>query len=185
VNPRKRKRTPSQVEDFFGVLWDVSESRATAHGFEVFLGRPANLKGVRSAGRSHVILTPPLVRYFARLRMQPGQANLPIGLSAISKLRAQLGFHIEKDIRCWWESRKNDLATLSGTEFAAKHGKSPHAALYTHRILFGNRIKPRFWWKAADAQALLFSGEPDAKIAAKLGIAESSVRRLRSQARRG
>jgi len=110
--------------------------------------------------------------------------TLPIGPSSISKLRAQLGFHIEKDIRHWWELRKKDLATLSEADFAAKHGKTQYAARYTRQILFGKRIKARYWWKAAAAQALLFSGETDAKIAAKLGIAESSVRRVRAQSRR-
>jgi len=131
-----------------------------------------------------VVLTAPLVRYFEEFRMQPGKAHLPIDRKVIRRLRKMLGHHIRRDTRTWWEERKDDLARLSGAEFAAKHGKTPQAAHYNHRMLIGKQLKPRLWWRSTQVQALLFSGKPDAEIARALDVRPNRLPGLRTLSRK-
>jgi hypothetical protein len=113
--------------------------------------------------------------------MRPWEIDLPLSASATNKLRKRMGFHIRRDICRWWQDRRDDLASLSRVAFAKRHGRTCMAVSYQGTSLIGRRIKPRFWWKAPDVQALLLSGRQDAEIATALSIASSSVRRLRSQ----
>jgi hypothetical protein len=176
--PRKKR---IRVKDVFGRWFKVSEIRTTRHSFDVYLGRAEDRVKRWGIGRTGVILAKPLARYLTRLRMRPWDIDLPISTCTLNKLRKRLGFHIRRDIRHWWEDRREQLATLSRVEFAALHGRHRTTVGYHGKHLIGPRIKPRFWWKAPDVQALLLSGRQDAEIATALSIAPSSVRRLRSQ----
>jgi hypothetical protein len=181
--PQKRARF-REVKDVFGARWDVSEFRGTKHGFDIVLGWPSGEKrGTGGAGRPGVVLTKPLVNHMERFRLNPTRIELPLAPCTLVKLRKHLGHHIRHDTRRWWEERRKDLATLSGSKFATKHGKSPQAAHYTHRILFGPRHGPNNWWTSPTVLAALSSGQPDPEIAAALGISPSSVRRIRSRCR--
>jgi hypothetical protein len=73
---------------------------------------------------------------------------------------------------------------LSGAEFAAKHGKTPAAAQYTHRILIGCRHRSNPWWTAPDVLAVLSSDRPDREVAAALDLRPHSLRRMRSACRK-
>jgi hypothetical protein len=65
----------------------------------------------------------------------------------------------------------------------SKHGKTPGAAHYTHRILIGHRHRPNLWWTDPDVLAVLSADRPDVEVAAALGISPHSLRRLRSKCR--
>jgi hypothetical protein len=179
-----RNKKHIRVRDVFGRWFEVSEIRTTRHSFDVYLGRAEDRVKRRGIGRTGVILTKPLAKYLTRLRMRPWEIDLPICVSAVKNLRKRLGFHIRRDIRRWWEDRREDLVKLSRVEFAKLHGRNVGLVKYQGRSLVGSHIKPRFWWKAPDVQTVLFSGQPDAEIAAELAIAPSSVRRLRSQSQK-
>ena len=179
--PRKKLH---RIKDTFGQWCEVSEIRTTRHSFDIYLGRAENRLKRWGIGRTGVILTKPLARCLMRFRMRPWEMDLPISLCTLNKLRKRLGFHIRRDIRRWWEDRREDLVKLSRVEFAKLHGRNVGLVKYQGRSLVGSHIKPRFWWKAPDVQTVLFSGQPDAEIAAELAIAPSSVRRLRSQSQK-
>jgi hypothetical protein len=129
---RGKRRADGRVKDAFGAWFHVSEYRGTRHGFDVILGWPSGKRrGTGGAGRPGVILTPALVRHLERFRMNPGKADLPLGWSAIQRIREKLGHHIRRDIRRWWEKRRKDLASLSGFKFAGEArqespGRPPH-----------------------------------------------------------
>jgi len=181
----KASGATGRTRDAFGAWWDISEFRGTSHGFDVILGWPSGKRrGTGGCGRPRVVLTKPLVEHLERFRMNPGKADLPLGWSAIRRIREKLDHHIRKDIRRWWESRGKDLAALSGFKFAKKHGKSPQAAHRTVRILLENRHKQKMWWTSPDVLAVLASERPDAEVAAALGVNPNSLRRLRSACRR-
>jgi len=181
----KARNATGRIRDAFGDRWDISEFRGTKHGFDIVLGWPSGKRrGMGGCGRPGVVLTKPLVEHLERFRMNPGKADLPLGWSAIRRIREKLDHHIRKDIRRWWESRAKDLAALSGFKFAAKHGKSPQAAHRTVRILLGNRHRQKLWWTAPEVLTVLASKKPDSEVAAVLGISPNSLRRLRSACRK-
>jgi hypothetical protein len=93
----KTRGATGHIKDAFGDRWDISEFRGTDHGFDIVLGWPSGKRrGTGGAGRPGVILTPALVRYPERFRMNPGKADLPLGWSAIRRIREKLGHHIRK-----------------------------------------------------------------------------------------
>jgi hypothetical protein len=177
------RKKPIRVKDVFDQWCEVSEIRTTRHSFDVYLGRAEDRLKRWGIGRTGVILTKPLAKYLTRFRMQPWEMDLPIALCTLNKLRKRLGFHIRRDIRRWWEDRREDLTKLSRMAFAKLHGRNVGLVKYQGRSLVGPRIKPRFWWKALNVQAILFGEKSDVEIATTLGIACSSVRRLRMQSR--
>jgi len=172
-----------RVKDVFGHWCEVSEIRTTGHQFDVYLGWIAGRNKGRAGGRSEVILTRPLAKYLTRLRMRPWNIDFPIAPCTVNNLRKRMGYHIRRDIRNWWEERREDLSTLSRVQFAKTHKRTKGAVSYQGKTLVGRRIKPRYWWKAPEVRALILSDKPDVEIAAALGIARSSVRRLRMRSK--
>jgi hypothetical protein len=160
-----KRQTPDRVKVVDGTWVEVAEYRGTDHGFDVILGWPeGKKKGRAGGGRSQVILTVPLARYLEMFRMKPGRMDLSLGCSAIRKLRERLGHHIREDIRRWWEERRDDLAHLSGYAFAVKHGKTASGVHYTHRVLFGKRHRTPNWWKVPDVRAIFRCGKSAGRI---------------------
>lgn len=177
----RQARIIRQVTDTWGDLWDVRELRATAHGFEVMLGWPANLdRGQGGAGGPRVIVTEELGRHFEEHRSSMSQLSLPIGNTAIKRVRKLLGHHRQLDRAAWWEFRADDLAELTIDTFADRHGVSVGAVVNARHALFGPQLRPAHWWRADDVAQILLLDAPQAEIAEKLGISVGSVRRLRS-----
>jgi hypothetical protein len=174
-----------RIKDAFGVWSDISEFRGTRHGFDVILGWPSGKRrGTGGAGRPRVILTPALVRYVERFRMNMKGIDLPISPKVIVRLRGLLGHHKWNEMRRWWEDHKRDLKTLTYVEFSKRYGRTPSAARHHGARLNGRRNHPNFWWIAPDVLAILSSQRPDAEVAAVLDVSPTSVRRMRSQCRK-
>jgi hypothetical protein len=134
----------AQIRDAFGQRFDVSAFRGTVHGFDLVFGGPVGKKrGTGGCVRPGVVLTKELVRHMEKFRMTPGKSDLPLGLKAVTRIRRRLGHRIRHDIRAWWEKRRKDLAALSGTEFAAKHGKSTTVGrFWIQWMQYANRLDP-------------------------------------------
>lgn len=126
-----------------------------------------------------VIVTPALLRHLERHRQRPAALALPIGHTAITRLRRLLGHHRQMDAAAWWDERADDLADLTIEAFAAAHGRSVGAIVNARHALFGRRLRPAGWWRAPDVVEVLLADRPRADIADALGISVGSVGRLR------
>nr|WP_314075195.1 hypothetical protein [uncultured Roseococcus sp.] len=115
--------------DIWGSAWIVHESRSTAWGWPVLLGRPVNEQGGPRRGPA-AIMSAELAAYLSSVRHDPSRASiaLPLGRGAIKRLRAQLGYHWQDDRATWWGERLTDLTKLTLLEFAQRHGVSEAAA---------------------------------------------------------
>lgn len=171
---------PPRVRDAWGDAWTVREARATAHGFDLLLGRPV----ASPRGQACVIMTKPLQAYLEAQRDTPAAIALPLGNTAIKRLRALLGHHWRIDRAAWWHRRAADLADLTIEAFAARHGVSAGAVVNARHALFGPALRPAGWWRAPDVAALILADKPRAEIAESLGISVGAVGRLRWQLRR-
>ncbi len=168
------------ITDTFGDEWDVREYRPAVHGFDVAIGWPSDqLRGAGQAGGPRVILTEDLVLYLASMRDTPARIRLPIGRTAIKRLRRILGHHWRIDRASWWEQRTDDLSDLTLEQFAAKHHVSVAAALNARHALFGPLLRPAGWWREPDVASIITSDRSRAEIAEQLGISIGSVGRLR------
>lgn len=104
--------------DIYGDDWLVAEERPTAHGFTLLLGWPVDAAG---PGGARVIMTAALAEHLQTIE-RPQDVDLPVGRSTIKRLRAELDLRFDWD--AWWAARQGDLATLSLSQFAAKHNCS-------------------------------------------------------------
>lgn len=169
-----------QITDAFGGEWDVRERRPTAHGFDIALGWPSDqLRGRGQAGGPRVILTEDLVIYLAAHRDRPKDIRLPIGRTALKRLRRILGHHWQIDRAAWWESRTDDLSDLTIEQFCARHQVSAGAVVNARHALFGPALRPAGWWRKEEVAAILLSDRPRVEIADALGISVGSIGRLR------
>lgn len=171
-----------QVEDIWGDLWDVREERQTPHGWPLCLGWPAKAaRGKGGGGGPRAIVTEPLTTYLASVRHDPAcaVAELPLGRTALKRLRAVLGHHWRDDRALFWIERIADLADLTGPAFAARHGVTPSAASLWRVDLLGRRVRPPGWWREPDTAEVIETWAT-AAAADALEIAAQSVRRLRA-----
>lgn len=169
----------THIIDAFEDIWVVKDSRGTAHGFELYLGRPLAATG--PAGPA-VILTQDLVDHFERHRRTPSNLNLPLGKTVITRLRSVLGHHRYQDAEMWWLERIADLERLTIADFAARHRVSAGAISQARTALLGAHQRPANWWKTPEMQALLHSKMPTAWIAEKMGLSAVAVRKYRAAA---
>ncbi|WBV42708.1 hypothetical protein [Pseudoroseomonas cervicalis] len=148
-------------------------------GWDLLLGRPQTELG--PAGKA-VIVTPELADYLNSVRHDPQRAAiaLPVGATTIKRLRSLLGHHWRDDRAVYWLDRLPDLASLTGAEFAARHGVSEGAASQWRTALLGPRQRAPGWWREPAAAEALTTW-PVAAAANAYGIAASSVRRLRAE----
>ncbi|KGB26271.1 hypothetical protein AtDm6_0263 [Acetobacter tropicalis] len=112
--------------------------------------------------------------------MRPIDLDLPLGSTTIKRLRSSVGMMWYEDRAKWWEERLPEMATMSATDFARKHEINVATACLAMIRYFGHANRPPGWWREKDAADTLLSGRPSVEIASALGIAPSSVRRLRS-----
>lgn len=167
------------VRDIFGDRWDVREYRETRYGFLIALGWPhGQPRGPGGTGGPRVVLTRPLVRLLEEYRDAPSRLDLPIGRSAIKRLRRLLGHHWYRDRAQWWEERIEDLSSLTLEEFARRHGVTPSAVEEARLNLCGRKLRPAHWWIEPAIAQLILDG-PMALAADRLDLTPSSIRRLR------
>lgn len=168
------------VTDAWGDAHDVREARPTLHGFDVLLGWPVGIpRGRGGSGGPKVIVTAVLAGHMEAHRLAPGAMGLPIGATAIKRLRRLLGHHGQIDRAAWWEERADDLGILTIEAFAARHSVSAGAVVNARHALFGPTLRPAGWWRAPDVTMMLTASRPRADIADQLGISVGSVGRLR------
>lgn len=166
-----------QATDAWGSEWDVREARPTKHGFDVLIGWHKGCRG-KGYGGPQTILTTPLVEHMERHRYDFAW-DLPLGNTTIKRIRRVLGHHRYLDAAEWWAERIDDLSNLTLEEFAAKHDRKISTIERARLALLGRTLRPAYWWREDATASLILSDRSPAYIADKLGIALSSVRRLR------
>jgi hypothetical protein len=149
-----------RASDAEGWLWDVREERDTDHGFPLLLGWPFGVpRGKGGAGGPAAIPTVELVAYLNLHRENPAQMTLPLGPTAIKRLRRQLGHDRYADRATWWEERIEDLFGLTGQQFVIKHGANEgSASLWRRRLGADRRARSADWWRDPKVLKLLRSG---------------------------
>lgn len=166
--------------DIWGDEWDVRERRETAYGFSVTIGWPHSLpRGKAGTGGPRVIVTPDLAAHLQAVRDRPGAHGLPIGNTAVKRLRRLLGLDWRDDRAAWWAARADDLADLTVEEFGRRHGASAGAIINARHALFGPTLRPAGWWRAPDVQEIIHADRPRVLVAEELGISVGSLGRLR------
>lgn len=176
--PRKPVALPGRhVLDAWGDAWRIAGSRETRHGFELFLGRPAEASGPMGAA---VIITAELAAHFEAHRRSPQSLDLPIGKGVVTRIRAVLGHHRYQDAEMWWHERIADLERLTLADFSARHRVSASAVSLARSALLGPRQRPANWWRTPEMQALLMSKQPTAWIALQTGLSAVTVRKYRA-----
>lgn len=126
-----------RAADSLGRLWDVREERPTNHGWPLLLGWPADTPRGQGAGGPRVVPTQELTAYFAAHKLAPSKMDLPIGRTAIKRLRKLFGMDWYKDNAEWWQDHCFEL-TAPLEDFAETHGKSLGAASNNRRMICGN-----------------------------------------------
>lgn len=170
------------ITDIDGREYVVREVRDTEHFFPVYLGRPVGEPGPAGAT---VILTRDLADYIlSHRRDRIDSLALPIGTGAIKALRCRLGINRQADARHWWDSRADDLRTLTLTEFASRHGVSIAAASREHSRRFGRINRHDGWWSSGPTAEILLRDVSAADAAEQLGVAEGTVRSRRAALKR-
>lgn len=120
----RRAQIISNATDYSGAQWDVRERRPTDHGFELMIGWPkGEPRGMGGRGVA-TIITVELAKYLQETRLR--DVSLPIGLTAVKRLRSDMGLYWSWDE--WWEARAADLAAMTLEAFCDRHGCSVGAA---------------------------------------------------------
>lgn len=89
-----------------------------------------------------------LTQHFEQHRQAPSALALPIGGTAIKRIRRLLGHHRYIDNATWWDERVDDLIRLTAAEFAAAHDVKEHTAAVARLRILGPTQRPAFWWRA-------------------------------------
>ena len=180
----RRAKIVGEATDVWGDVWDVRETRSTGYGFDVMLGWPESAaRGPGGVGGPRVIVTPDLASWLNAMRGSTTPLVLPIGATAIKRVRRLLGYHRHIDRADWWELRADDLAQLTLAAFAKKHRVSMGAASIAHTAYYGPLLRSAGWWRSEDIAAMLLSDRPASMIAEDLMMSASGVRRLRQMLR--
>lgn len=108
------------VADAHGKMWDVREKRPTPHGFDVMLGWPVEQPRGQGGGGPRVIITPDLAAYLEAVRLRPAAVDLPIGRTALKRLRAALGHNWLVDNCRWWQDNPDGPGKCAGAVTAQK-----------------------------------------------------------------
>ncbi len=167
------------VRDHYDDQWSVYEERHTEHGWPLLLGRPHTGESLNRVGGNRVILMTDLVEYLIGIRYERGAVNLPVGGTALWRIRRLLGINIYDDMREWWEEHADELSSMTEAVFAEKYGFSPAKVSMANKVLFGKRINDAGWWLKEPARSLIKGDSPRAQVAEELEISIGAVGRLR------
>lgn len=165
----RSKKILCQYVDVLGQTWHVTESRPTEHGWSILSGYPeingGLAKGIK--GPARVILTRELCSYLEEFRMKRGKVRLPLGSTAICKLRCKLGMNYWNDCKEWWK----ETESRDKTDPSSPRNDAP--------------LKPKnlTWTRDEIRQVseLLDSGMSMSEIARKLRKNEKAVFKLRQR----
>ncbi len=162
---------PSQVHDSDGILWDVCETRYTARGFPLFLGRPA-ASFKRPIG---IIVTQALLEYWeAHFADFDSKLNLPASRASIAKIRRYLGANVIKARRYLWSKRAADLKGMPVCQFAEEHDIPISTAIRWRATLLGNLRRARVA-RDQDSGRLLHADLHDRQIAEALNRSSTAL----------
>ena len=165
------------MKDYKGIEWTVREEIPTKHGFTLYFGRPEDSpRGYRTC-----IITPELADYLsAAERIRLVDIDLPIGRTALKRLRAELGISWFAAREAWWREKEEDLRTLTLDQFAKKYGVRPSAV--SMRLDSLNIDKPRHTGRPLTPELdkeikEKIGSSSDVQLAKELNVGVSSVRR--------
>lgn len=113
-----------RVLDVHGREWEVRERRPAPHGWMLLTGWPAGEPRGKGGRGVATIPTQELIEYLHATRLR--DVDLPIGLTAIKRLRAEHGINWDWD--AWWVERSDDLRSMTLESFCQRHGCSMGAA---------------------------------------------------------
>lgn len=166
------------VADAWGDFWRVQQTRQTVYDFTIYLGRPREMTGPMGA---EVIITPELAAHFEKFRRRPQLMGLPLGETAIKRIRRVLGHHRYQDAEVWWLERLHELHELTTADFAARYHVSAGAISQARqRYLEERRLRAQNWWQEPTMRDALLSQTPAAWIALRTGLAVQTVRKYRA-----
>jgi hypothetical protein len=150
------------IKDIHGQLFDVRESRPTKHGFDILLGWPTVRPRGQGMGGQQVIATEPLVEYLEKMRLSPGDIDLPVGQGAVKRLRALLKHNWREDNAAWWADNPEGP-------------NKSHAARHNWRKKFG--IQSNMWTPEMDDKLLKMyaAGASVKDMAAAFGKSSSAI----------
>lgn len=119
-----------QVRDVDGILWDVSEVRATKHGFDLYFGKTKDDRRFYCGGPGKLIVTDALWYFWfdTRTTGSGSRYDLPATPGTLMRARKRHGFHTRNDAKQFWIERSDDLNSLPIRAFAAIHGVNPYSA---------------------------------------------------------
>lgn len=127
MRPTRESLAVGQIDDLQGQPWLVAEYRDTLHGFSLASGWPVDMSG---PGNPRVIMTAALAEYLQSVE-RPRDIVLPIGVSTIKRLRADLDLRFDWD--AWWAVRDSDLRSMTLQAFCDLHHCSMGAASQRRR----------------------------------------------------
>lgn len=155
-----------QCRDHEGRDWDIREERATAHGWQLLLGWPADTPRGQGGGGVRIIPTAELMAYLKDHAFRPIEMDLPCGRTAIRRLRRIVCLYWFADNPQWWTDHKDELLASVLSDFCEKYDVSIGAASQWRKQLRKDKDK-----MGTDAITV-----PEA--AKSLEVGESWVRRL-------
>lgn len=179
--PAAREAPGDHILDAWDGIWTVDDTRLTRHSFALYLGRPVPISGPQGAA---VIITHELRDYLDAHRRSPELIDLPLGRSAIKRLRRVLGHNWYEDGEKWWLDRWEDLISLTTADFAAKYHVKPAAVTYARLSIIGTKQRAAMWWADPEVANLVLSPQPRIYVAQMLGISVSHVGKLKTELRR-
>ena len=138
---------PIQIADVDGKVWDVQETRATKHGFELHFGMPAAGQRALQIPGPYLIATHSLIEFWrAHDGEQGGSAlDLPAPKPQINCLRRRFGFHFRRTHRgaaTWWHAPENLEILRAGLTTVEAGRKLGISYGYAHRLMQRAKLLP-------------------------------------------
>jgi hypothetical protein len=173
-----------QIADVDGTVWDIRDTRATKHGFDLMFGSAANDHGAYNGGPPRLICTKELHDFWDHNRLKGNGFlfNLPAGRTTLKRLRRRFRFNFDRDTEKFWTDHKEDLKSLKPREFARKYNLNIEVVFDRRQKHVGRSAREIGWWRTPETIALLGSPLTLREIGLRLNISTSQVHRLRRRA---